>query len=190
MIFVYSDIYCGPPDKVQYGFLVSLTSRCYDGVATYSCHHGYQMKGSSEVKCSINGWAGFPTCIRKYKVMKNVIPFIFTSTYLNLFILQLKILFKPWNADVHEFKLIRNLDQRISEQIGYENGTLKVPQITLRSYIPYIANWSLGNETQSIWNVLIRTENCFDTGPFLTSNGRQSTILMNWIVANGMVTIN
>ena len=61
-----SVINCGPPQPLENGVLLNVTSRNYDGVAYYRCNPGHSIVDIDfKVTCLEDGWVEMPVCNRK-----------------------------------------------------------------------------------------------------------------------------
>ena len=59
----FSYIGCGDPGHVPNGVRLNFTSFDAGGAATYQCHTGFLLNGSSTIFCQNNGqWTTLPSC--------------------------------------------------------------------------------------------------------------------------------
>ena len=56
-------MFCGPPDDIINGYLVSVSGPYSGDTATYACETGFQLSSSTPIKCRNTGsWDTLPIC--------------------------------------------------------------------------------------------------------------------------------
>ncbi|XP_052236179.1 CUB and sushi domain-containing protein 1-like [Dreissena polymorpha] len=56
-------VYCGPPPKIENGYIVKATGATYNSTTMYSCAQGFTMFENKNATCDENGkWMNAPTC--------------------------------------------------------------------------------------------------------------------------------
>lgn len=62
---IASVVYCGPPTKVENGYVVNATGSSYGSEAFYQCDSDFAMEGSADGKAvcnEIGDWSDKPVC--------------------------------------------------------------------------------------------------------------------------------